>query len=131
MPALAGGLAALGGCALCVLLAGLWRRRRLQRVEAPKMIALARQNAKHPGVAEWDMLLHEMLFQTLQTADLMVRLLLLRATSWVSDVQGPSLCLVMGRVDSQHSLGGIGAAAHGDGHHGGGDGARGRREAIE
>jgi len=58
-----------------VLLAGLWRRRRLQRVEAPKMIALARQNAKHPGVAEWDLLLHEMLFQKLQTADLLVRVL--------------------------------------------------------
>ena len=72
---LAGGLAALGGCALCVLLAGLWRRRRLQPAEAPKMIALARQNAKHPGVAEWDLLLHEMLFQKLQTADLLVRVL--------------------------------------------------------
>jgi hypothetical protein len=42
----------------------------------------------HPGVAEWDMLLHEMLFQKLQTADLMVRLSLLRATLVITDVRG-------------------------------------------
>jgi hypothetical protein len=88
MPALASGLAALGGVALCVLV-WLWSRRRRSPAEEPKRTEIHDGLVNHPGVAEWDMLLHEMLFQKLQTADLMVRLSLLRATLLViTDVRG-------------------------------------------